>query len=126
MGHARSLSDLKKRLQRKVGPKFGEIPTTIDVLEYAEPSEGEDPRIWMLAYEVLRLRGILKGLQEESISCDDARDFTLGVQDQLTDEVRTWGDDAMSAEAYMQAQKEAEERAKDEAEFERLRKKLGK
>lgn len=125
MGQARSLADLKKRLQQKVGPKFGEIPTTVDVMEYATPSEGEDPRIWMLAYEVLRLRGLLKDLQEESISCDDARDFTLGVQDQLTNEVQKWGDDTMSAAEYMEAQKEAEERARDEAEFERLRKKLG-
>ena len=76
--------------------------------------------------ECLRLRGILRGLHGEAISAEDGAWFAESTAGTLTEEIRSWGDEAETAKEYMEAQLKADELARDRAEFERLREKLGK
>lgn len=78
------------------------------------------------ASELDTLKDLIRSLYNDSISCDDAGDFTLGVQAQLEALIRSWGEAPLTPEEYEERQRAAEERARDEAEFERLRRKLGK
>jgi len=109
MNH-RDLTALKKRLEKKatgVAPVFAE-------------------ELQELVNENDSLKQFIRDLYQDAISCDDARDFTIGVQESLATLIRSWGENPLNPEEYMEAQREAEEKAKDEAEFERLRRKLGK
>ena len=76
--------------------------------------------------ELDKLKQFIRDMYQDAISCEDARDFTLGAQESLETLIRSWGEDPMSPQEYMEAQEAAIEKAKDEREFERLREKLGK
>ena len=73
--------------------------------------------------EIAALKDIIRMLYNDAISTEDARDFTLGVQDQLGVLIRSWGEELMTPEEYMAAQEAAQERARDLAEIERLKRK---
>jgi hypothetical protein len=75
--------------------------------------------------ELDALKQFIRDTYQESISCEDARDFTLGIQEGFQAKIESWGETPMTAEEYMEAQQVAAERAADEREFDRLRKKLG-
>jgi hypothetical protein len=113
-GGGRDLSSLKRRLARKA-----ETGQSVSMMTLT------GPRVRAALEELDALKDLIRSLYNDSISCEDARDFTIGVQEQLEALIRSWGENPMSPEEYMEAQRVAEERRRDEAEFERLRKKLG-
>jgi len=135
-GGPRDLYALKQRLIAKA-TATGETPlqrtlrsqTQTQKERNAIPSDvrgdQEQDAFCMLHREREHLRGVIRGLYQDAIETEDARDFTSGVQEQLEKELISWGEKPMSAQEYMEAQEEAAERAKDEADFERLRRKLG-
>ena len=75
--------------------------------------------------ELGSLKEVIRMLYNDAISCEDAGDFTRGVQTSLQALIASWGEKPMSPEEYMEQQQQVEETAKDEREFERLRQKLG-
>lgn len=76
--------------------------------------------------ELEALKDFLRDLYNDSISCDDAREFTLSVQNRLQALIASWGEKPMSPQEYMEKQRREEEEARDRQELERLAKKLGK
>jgi hypothetical protein len=125
----RDLKALKARLERKAGQVPPEIDQVSGILSTEQLtkwlSDTERANRPALLLECLRLRNLIKETQESAVSCDDARDFTVGVMEDLGKEVESWGEHALTSEEFMAAQREADERFQDEQEFERLRMKLG-
>ena len=132
MSPRRDLKALKKRLEAKVVDRLlpedavDGIPSTQQLQEWLFDTFATTHLRPKLILECIRLRDLIKETQESAVSCDDARDFTVGVMEDLGKEIESWGEKALTSEEFMAAQREAEERDKDEADFERLRKKLGK
>lgn len=122
------LKALKERLAKKAQGN-GEAPPdgtlSSDLLRWWSTDTERGNRATLIV-ECLRLRGILTGLYESSISAEDAGDFTRCVQEDLQAELQSWGENPMTAQEYMDAQEGAQARARDEREFERLRQRLGK
>jgi len=94
-------------------------------LKSSESLKRQEPRRPPLAEVVLDLKQFIRETYQDVISCEDARDFTLGIQERFEAKIRSWGETPQTSEEYLEAQRAAGERAKDEADFERLRKKLG-
>lgn len=90
-----------------------------------ERPEGTPPAL-SSRKELEALKAFIRELYQDAISTDDARDFTIGVQDSLRALITSWGEKVLTPEEYMEQQRVAQERADDEREFERLAKKLGK
>jgi hypothetical protein len=125
----RDLKALKARLARKAGGLPVEIDQVEGILSTQQLhdwlSDTECANRPALLLECLRLRNVLKGTQESAVACEDARDFTVSIMEDLGAEVESWGDHALTSEEFMAAQEAAFEKAKDERDFERLRQKLG-
>jgi len=89
------------------------------------PPAGPAPLEVALA-EIDSLKEFIRETYQESISTEDARDFTMDIQEQFGAKIRSWGEKLMTPQEYMEAQEAAQQRADDEREFARLRAKLGK
>jgi len=76
--------------------------------------------------ELDALKQFIRDTYQGSISTEDGGEFTLGVQEDFQAKIKSWGETPMTPEEYMDAQREAQERAANEKEFERLKKVLGK
>lgn len=63
---------------------------------HTKPQKTYSETIRALAGEVLRLRSIIRDLQVEATETDDARDFTIGLIEQLQREIKSWQEKARS------------------------------
>lgn len=111
-GGPRDLTALKARLARKAGGSPSMMELTSE-------------RVRNALDELDALRQFIRDTYQESISCEDARDFTLGIQESFHAKIESWGEKPMTAEEYMEAQRVADERARDLAQIELLKKKHG-
>ena len=107
-GGRRDLGALKKRLEAKVPGQPGG-PTELEVAQA----------------QVESLKEYIRATYQSAIESEDARDFILGTIEGFKAKIESWGEKPMTAQEYMDAQEAAHEKAKDEADFERLKRKLG-
>jgi hypothetical protein len=101
------------------------IPQTVDVKRAASGEWLDDGEVYQaathLAHEVLRLRVVLRGIQEFAERTDDARDFTMACIENLKPEVASWGEEAVDGEAERAASAIEAKEAAERSELARLK-----
>lgn len=120
------LSSLKQRLAKKKSSPTQDVITAAAVVNGLVTTAVVFEELEKTRKEVESLKNWIRELYFDALSCEDARDFTLGTQEAAHQLISLWGESPMTAEEYMEKEREAEERARDEAELARLAAKLGK
>jgi len=126
--------DLQANLQRAATPeavmnqntlleKLSKQPWTNEE-RAAQPDDiNQDLAIhgWVIRYRMTKhFKDLIRNLYMEAIETEDARDFTIGAQEQLKKEIESWGEKPMSAEEFMAHQERQAEKVKDMATIKRL------